>query len=100
MHSNDQHFLIIRSIEDADPPRSADRGGAPEKVVLQFGGTRMFETEDLAALRIDAGHHMPDGAIFSGRIHRLKDQQDGVAVGCVVKTLQRTELRNVLFQNF
>jgi len=49
----------------------------------------MFETENLAALRIDTGHHVPDGAIFSGRIHRLKDQQDGVAVGCIVKLLQR-----------
>ena len=99
MHSNDQHFLIIGSIEDADPPAFRQiAGGAPKKVVLQFGGTWMFETEDLAALRIDAGHHVPDGAIFSGRIHRLKDQQDGVAVGCVMKLLQRTQLRNVLFQ--
>ena len=58
----------------------------------------MLEAEDLAALRIDAGHHVPDGAVFSGRIHRLKDQQDGMAVGCVVKLLQRAQLRNVLFQ--
>jgi hypothetical protein len=49
----------------------------------------MFETEYLAALRIDPGHHVPDGPIFSGGIHSLEDQQDGVAVGCVVKLLQR-----------
>ena len=60
----------------------------------------MFEAEDLAALRIDTRHHVPDGTIFSGRIHRLKDQQDGVTVGCVVKLLQRAELCNVLLQQF
>ena len=60
----------------------------------------MFETEYLAALRIDPGHHVLDGAIFSGRVHRLKDQQDGMAVGCVEKLLLRTKLRNVLFQQF
>ena len=58
----------------------------------------MLEAEHLAALRIDAGHHVLDGAILSGRIHRLKDQQDGIAVGCVEKLLLRTELRDVLFQ--
>ena len=60
----------------------------------------MFEAEYLAALRIDPGHHVLDGAIFSGRVHRLKDQQDGMAVGCVEKLLLRTKLRNVLFQEF
>jgi len=58
----------------------------------------MFEAEDLAALRIDTGHNVLDGPIFSGRIHSLKAQQDGVAVGCIVKLLQRAELCNVLFQ--
>lgn len=37
----------------------------------------------------DPRHHMPDGAVFSGRIHR-KDKQDGMAVGCVEKPLLRT----------
>ena len=58
----------------------------------------MFEAEDLAALRIDTGHNVLDGPIFSGRIHSLKAQQDGVAVGCIVKLLQRAELCNVLLQ--
>ena len=90
MHADDQHFLVVGSVEDADPPafRQIARG-APEKIVLQFGGAGMFEAEYLAALRIDPGHDVPDGAVFSGRIHRLKDQQDGIAIGCVVKLLQR-----------
>jgi hypothetical protein len=33
----------------------------------------MFEAEHLAALRIDPGHHMLDGTVFSRRIHALKD---------------------------
>ena len=101
MHANDQHFLVIGSVEDADPPafRQIARG-APQKIMLQFRGAGMFEAEHLATLRVDAGHHMLDGAVFSRRIHRLKDQQDGMAVGCVEKLLLRTELRNVFFQKF
>jgi hypothetical protein len=30
-----------------------------------------------AALRVDAGHHVLDGAVLARGIHRLKDQQDG-----------------------
>lgn len=52
-------------------------------MVLQFRGAGMFEAEYLAALRIDSGHHVLDGAIFSRRIDRLKNQQDGIAVGCI-----------------
>ena len=80
-------------------PRSGrSRRGAPEKIVLQFRRARMLEAEHLAALRIDPGHHVLDGAVFACRIHRLKDQQDGIAVGCVEKLLQRAQLRNMLSQ--
>ena len=80
-------------------PRSGrSRRGAPQKVVFQFGGAGMFEAEHLAALGVDPGHHVPDGAVFSRRIHRLKDQQDGMAIGRVEKLLLRTQLRDVLFQ--
>ena len=58
----------------------------------------MLEAEYLAALRVDPGHHMLDGAIFPRRIHRLENQQHRVAVGGVEKLLLRTELRNVLLQ--
>ena len=51
--------------------------------MLQFREAGMFEAEYLAALRIDSGHHVLDGAIFSRRIDRLKNQQDGIAVGCI-----------------
>ena len=101
MHAGDQHLLVVGSVEDADPPAFRQiAGGAPEKIVLQFGGAGMLEAEYLAALRIDPGHHVLDGAVFSCRIHRLKDQQDGIAVGCVEKLLLRAQLRNVLSQKF
>ena len=99
VHADDQHLLVIGSVENADPPAFRQiAGGAPEKIVLQFGGAGMLEAEYLAALRVDPGHDVLDGAVFSRRIHRLKDQQDGIAVGCVEKLLLRTQLRNVFFQ--
>ena len=82
-------------------PRSGKlAGGAPEKIVLQFGWAGMFEAEYLTTLWVDPGHHVLDCTIFSRRIHRLKDQQYGIAVGCVEKLLQRAELRNVICQEF
>jgi phosphopantetheinyl transferase (holo-ACP synthase) len=101
MHPDDQHLLIIGTIEDADPPafgQTARR--APKKIMFQFFGARLFETENLAALRIDAGHDVPDGAVLAGSVHPLKNQQQRIAVGCVVKALQRAQLLNVFFQEF
>src|ERR1035441_10932424 len=63
MHSNDQHFLVIGTVEDADPAalgKAACR--APEKVMFEFFGARLFGAENFAAFRIDAGHDVPDGA--------------------------------------
>src|SRR5579863_8802585 len=75
MHARDQHLLVIRSVEYADAPALRKiAGGAPEEVVLQFTWARMFETEHLAALRIDPGHHMLDHAILAGSVHGLEDQ--------------------------
>ena len=76
MHPHDQHFLVIGAIEDADPPALRQAaGGAPEKIVLQFLGAGLFEAEDLAALRIDAGHDVPDSAVLAGGVHALENQQ-------------------------
>ena len=73
MHPNDQHFLVVRTIEDTDPTafgKTAVR--TPEKIMFQLFSTRLFETENLAALRIDPGHDVPDGAVLTGRVHPLK----------------------------
>jgi len=54
MHPDDQHFLVIGTIEDADPPAFRQMTGrAPEKIMFQLLGARLFETENLVALRID-----------------------------------------------
>ncbi len=67
MYPNDEHFLIIRAIEYADPSafgKPASR--APEKIVFQFFSARLFETVNLAAFGIDSRHDVPDGAVLAG----------------------------------
>ena len=82
-------------------PRSGRTAGrAPQKIVLQFLGGRLFEPEHLAPLRIDAGHDVPDGAVLAGGVHPLKDQQQRVTVGRVVETLQFTQRLDVFSQKF
>ena len=58
--------------------------------MFELFGTRLLEAEDLAAFRIDSGHDMPDGSVFSGAIHSLKDQEQCVPTGGVVKILERS----------
>jgi hypothetical protein len=41
---------------------------------------------------------MPDRAIFSGGIHALEDQQNGITIGRIKKLLQRAQFCNVLGQ--
>ena len=99
MHANDQHFLVIRAVEDADPAALGKAArGAPEKIVIELFGARLLETENLAAFRIDPGHDVPDGAVLAGAVHALEDQQQRIAVGCVVELLQRAQLLHVLVQ--
>ena len=84
MHAHDQHLLIVGAVEDADPaPLRKARVVRHRKSCSQFLGARMLEAEHLAALRVDAGHDVLDGAVLAGRIHGLEDQQHRVAVGRV-----------------
>jgi hypothetical protein len=50
-------------------------GGAPEKIVFQLIGAWLFEAENLAALGIYPGHHVPNGAVLAASVHPLKNQQ-------------------------
>ena len=68
--------------------------------MFQLVGARLFEAKDLAALRIDPGHNVPNGAVLAAGIHPLKNQEQRIAVGSVVKVVQRAQFRNVLFQEF
>ena len=97
MNACDQHLFVVGPVENADPSSFRKiRRGAPKKIMKQLGGAGMLEAEHLASLRIDLRHHMPDGAILSRRIHRLKDQQDCVTVGCIMKPLRSLSSRRVL----
>ena len=88
MHAHDEHFLVIGAVEDADAAALRQAaGGAPEKIVLQFLGAGMFEAEDLAALRIDAGHDVLDGAVLAGGIHGLENQEQRILVVGVKQAL-------------
>jgi len=55
MHANDEHFLVVGTIEDADPSafRKAARR-APEKIMFQFFGAWLFEAENFATFGIDS----------------------------------------------
>ena len=57
--------------------------------MLQFFRARLLETANLAAFGIDPGHDVLDGAVLAGSVHSLKNQQQRIAVGRVVKALQR-----------
>jgi len=52
----------------------------------------VLEAEDLAALGVDAGHHVLDDAVLAGGVHRLEDDEQGVAVDRVEQALQRAQL--------
>jgi len=70
MDANDKHLLIIGTIEDADPPTLRQTTGrAPEKIMFHLFGARLFETKNLATLRIYPGHDMPDGAVLARTVH-------------------------------
>jgi len=42
--------------------------------MFQLFGAGLLEAEDFASLRIDPGHDMPYGAIFTGGVHSLEDE--------------------------
>ena len=68
--------------------------------MLHLFGARLFEAENLASLRIDSGHDVPDRAVLAGGVHPLKNQQQRITVGSVVKILQRTQLLNLFCKKF
>ncbi len=97
MDLHDQHFLVIRTIEDADPPSFRQcPHAAPQKRVVQLFAGRLLEAVDLAPLRIDARHDVLDRAVLAGRIHGLKDQQDGPGIRGIEQLLRLGQRGDVL----
>ena len=99
MDANDQHLFVVGTVEDADSASLGRRQiGAPQEIVLEFGGAGLFEACDVAALRVDAAHDVANGAIFTGGVHALEDQQERVAVGAVEKLLLIAERGDVFLE--
>ena len=81
MYAHDQNLFVIRPVEKAKFAALWNRFmGSPQKFVIEFLLRRRLECRNAASLRIDPGHHMLDGAVFSGGVHRLEDQQQRPAV--------------------
>ena len=92
VHAHHQHLLVVRAVEDADAAALGQRlGDAPEEIVIELLGARRLEGMHLAALRIDAGHHVLDRAVLAGRVHRLEHGEHRPAVLRVELLLQRGE---------
>ena len=88
MDAKNQYVLVVRTVEDANPPAFGQTTRrTPEKVMFDFLGARLFETVNLAALGIHPGHNMADGPVFAGGVHSLENQQQRVAVGGIVQLL-------------
>ena len=89
MHPDNQHLLIITTIKDSDVSAIGQTfHTAPEIIVIKILSRGRFERVDLAGLRIHSRHHVLDGPIFAGCIHRLKDQEHSPLVLGVELVLQ------------
>jgi hypothetical protein len=55
--------------------------------VREFLRARLFKAVYLAAFGVDSGHHMPYGTVLTRGIDALKDQENGVAAGGIMKLL-------------
>jgi hypothetical protein len=89
MHADHQDLLVVGPVEDADAAALGQVFDAsPEIIMVELLGRRLLERHHLATLRVDAGHHMLDGAILARRVHGLEDEEHGPAVLRVEPVLQ------------
>ena len=72
---------------------------APEEMVIQFLCGRRLERIHLATLRIDAAHHVLDGAVLASRVHALQHYEQCPPVAGVETFLQPGETLDVLRQH-
>src|SRR5262249_9141045 len=89
VYANYQSLFVVAAIEYSN---AAAFGKAlqtsPQIIVIKIFACRRLERIDLAALRVDAGHDVLDRTIFSGGVHRLKDEQNCPTVLRVKHVLQ------------
>src|SRR6266511_1840483 len=81
VHPHHQDLLVIGAVEDADMPAPRQHDGSPpEEIVVELELAWRLEGMHVAALWIDAGHHMLDDAVLACGIEPLEDDQEGPAV--------------------
>jgi len=97
VHAHHEHLLVVRAVEDADTPALGQGAiAAPQVIVIQLLVRGHLERVDLAALRIDARHHVIDGAVLARGVHRLDDDQHRPAILGVEHLLELGEPLDVL----
>src|SRR5664279_5629645 len=70
MYAHGQHFLVMRTVEDANAStRRQPRPNAPKEIVFELLRARLLERMHLATLRVDAAQNVFDQAVLTGRIH-------------------------------
>ena len=95
-----EDVLVVGAVEDADHAAGRDLGvDAPEEVVAGFERGGNFEGGDVAALGVDAGEDVADGAVFACGVHALKDDEQGFRLAGVEDFLKVGELLAVFDEN-
>ena len=101
MHAGDEHLLVVGPVDGSYSAAFREiTHGAPQKIMFQFAGARMLEAERLAALGVDPRHDVLDGPILPRRIHRLKKDEQRVAVRRVEELLLRAQLATCSARTF
>ena len=67
--------------------------------MLELLGARRLEGVHLAALRIDAGHHVLDDAVLAGGVHALEHHQHAPLAAGVEALLQIRDPGNAVGEN-
>src|SRR5256885_10990221 len=81
MDAHHQQLFIIGAVEYSNfSPLRNDFVLAPEEVMVQLFIAGGLESVHITALGIYAAHDVLDGAVFTGGIHALKNQQQRPAV--------------------
>src|SRR5262245_64201516 len=99
MDSGDQYILVVRAIENADPPLwRGVRMYSPEKIMFELNRGRLLEAYHRCSLRIESGEDMIDRAVLAARVQGLQDDQNGVFLLGIEQGLHLAKLLAVVLQ--
>ncbi len=81
MDANDEHLLVVGTVEDADLAAYGNPlGVTPEVVVVELLVRGGLEARDPNALRVDAAHHVADRPVLAAGVDRLQDDEQAPVV--------------------